>query len=454
MLPKTSFQIQQLKEEDVEKIVLDAGGRRAYSDQQSVQTPNADFILGNAIVELKILEYESIAKKERHAKLAALFSDKNEKRPVFVLDVAALEDERRTQYYRIMEGPIKQAIRSAKKQLKQSRTDFPTSKRSILMIVNSSNTSLSHGEIIELVERRAKNDTSSIDGVIVAGAYIASDGFDTRAIWPIDYVQIQAGKDFAEFESLRSAFNEYAEQVMTAAIVNPSSPGTVKGPILDLSFEFEGKTYVKTAPLMGFPSKFYRNGRPRLDSTGIDRCPIVGTTFPNLSKIEWNKLHEKVTDLTIEDNYGDWLERLNDASNSGSDLVPLVPMDVTLKDWENARQKNVDSNAFSIISSIAHKRFDAELRNILDRACEVRDSTILVSKYIHVVTEIIGQDEVLDVSHIYLVTETISNGTVRELLVGNLQIKKLHARALGAAYAIKHNASQLMWELDMEYAWS
>src|SRR3546814_3456275 len=102
-----------------------------------------------------------------------------------------------------------------------------------------------------MVGRRARNDTDDIDGVVVAGAYLHSDGFDTFALWPIDYVPISLDRAFPEYESLRDAFHDYAERAMTDAIVNGLSADMTKGPILDTGFEFDGKTFVKPAPPLG-----------------------------------------------------------------------------------------------------------------------------------------------------------------------------------------------------------
>src|SRR3546814_6820973 len=128
-----------------------------------------------------------------------------------------------------MAGPIKGAVKSAKGQLVQSRSEFPETKRSILMLVNNANTALDHDEIVQMVGRRARNDTDDIDGVVVAGAYLHSDGFDTFALWPIDYVPISLDRAFPEYESLRDAFHDYAERDMTDATVNGLSADMTKG---------------------------------------------------------------------------------------------------------------------------------------------------------------------------------------------------------------------------------
>lgn len=231
----------------------------------------------------------SLSKVERQAKLAALFTAIDPDRPVYVLDRELLDLAGQRTYDRAMESPIKGAIKSAKGQLVQSRSEFSETKRSILMLVNNTNTALNHDEIVHMVGRRARNDTDDVDGVVVAGAYLHSDGFDTFALWPIDYVPVSLDQTFPEYEARRDAFHGYAERAMTDAIVNGISADMTKGPILDTDFEFDGKTFVKPAPPLGKSSDFYVNGRPRLNSTGIETSPIVGVTFPELDRNEWAK---------------------------------------------------------------------------------------------------------------------------------------------------------------------
>lgn len=289
LAPVATTRIRPLSEDVCNEIVELAGGLRAHPDHDRREARNADYILGDAVIELKILEDEGLSKSERQAKLAALFTALDKDRPVYVLDRNVLDLAGQRAYDRAMEGPIKGAVKSAKGQLVQSRSEFPETKRSILMLVNNANTALDHDEIIQMVGRRARNDTDDIDGVVVAGAYLHSDGFDTLALWPIDYVPIHLDRTFPEYDALRDAFHAYAERAMTAAIIDGLSEEMTKGPVLDTGFDLDGKTFVKPAPPLGSNSEFYINGRPRLNSTGIDTSPTVGLIFPELNRAEWEE---------------------------------------------------------------------------------------------------------------------------------------------------------------------
>lgn len=260
--------IRPLTESICNKIIESAGGKRAHPDHDRRSARNADYVFGDAVIELKVLEDEGLSKAERQAKLAALFIALDPDRPVYALDRTALDLTGQRAYDRAMEGPIKRAVKSAKGQLVQSRSEFPGTKLSVLMLVNSTNTALDHDEIVEMVGRRARNDTDDIDGVVVAGAYLHSDGFDTLALWPIEYVPISLTKTFSAFNALRDAFHEYAEQQMTAAIVEGPSAETTKGPILDTGFDLAGKVFVKPAAPLGRSSDFYVNGRPKAQQLG------------------------------------------------------------------------------------------------------------------------------------------------------------------------------------------
>ena len=447
--------IRPLSEEFFTEIVELAGGRRAYPDHDRQTRRNADYILGEAVIELKVLDDEGLSKAERQAKLARLFSASDPERPVHVLDRNLLCQQGRRAYDRAMEGPIKGAVRSAKAQLIQSRADFPETKQSVLMLVNNGNTSLDHDEIVEMVGRRARNDTDEIDGVVIAGAYLHSDGFDTFALWPINYVPIHLDRAFREFDALRNSFHVHAERAMTAAIVNGPSDEMTKGPILDISFDAGGKTFVKPAPPLGKGSDFYVNGRPRLNSTGIEHSPIVGLTFPELSRSEWQKFRAYMPDEhALGERFDDWLLKRENAVSEGTSLRPMVPITVTLDGWLKSMNCADPLRYFDPVRTYANTLYQEAITRIIDGAQNLAATKIVPSRYVLTVTEQIGQDEANDVSHIFLIEETPGHKPRTRVLVENARTFHRHAVTLGASYAVKHGVSSLRWKCDLTYAWS
>jgi hypothetical protein len=144
-----------------------------------------------------------------------------------------------------------------------------------------------HEALCQLVARRVRNDTSEIDGVVVAGCYYYSDGFDRYFIWPINFVPINIDRPFPAFQRVRDAWNDHAGMFMTSIVRGELDGKLLKGPVIDVEFDIDGVRYVKPAPPIGKPSAFYGARRPRRDTSGLDGCPAVAITNPAMSHDEW-----------------------------------------------------------------------------------------------------------------------------------------------------------------------
>ena len=125
-----TFRIQPLTENDIRTVVESCGGAVAHPDAHLRIQRGGDFIIEGAVIELKILDEDGLLKSERQVKLAKLFRDEGFTAPVVVLDRKNLSEEGKRAYDRIIEGPIKNAVASARQQLKQTRTERPETERS------------------------------------------------------------------------------------------------------------------------------------------------------------------------------------------------------------------------------------------------------------------------------------------------------------------------------------
>jgi hypothetical protein len=137
------------------------------------------------------------------------------------------------------------------------------------------------------VARCVRQDTTAVDGVIVAGCYFYGDGFDYYLLAPFEYLPINLANPFLSFEQLQKAWFDWSEQFATAMVLGKVQGDLNKGPLVDKQFEHDGVTFILPAPSMGKTSEFYAAGRPRQNTTGLERCPPVATTFPDLNKQEW-----------------------------------------------------------------------------------------------------------------------------------------------------------------------
>jgi hypothetical protein len=449
-----TFCIRPLSETDIDAVIAIAGGKRAHYDADRRSRVGADYLLKEAVIELKALDDEGLNKPERQMKLATLFHKYESDRPVIVLDRARLPQDGQREYDHILEGPIKTAVHSAKGQLRQSRAEYPSTSVSILLVVNNGYTALDHATLLQMIARRARNDTQQIDGVVVAGCYFHSDTFDNFFLWPIDYIPINIGRTFAAYETLRQAWNTYAGKFMTDVIQGRIAPDTIKGPVVDTQFEVDGVTYVKPAPPIGNKSEFFSSGRHRIDSSGLTRCPPVATTFPEMTREEWRRFHVAFPDEgLLLGSYEEWQVYRTKAAVSGTPLMPFVAIPVTFKGWQKWRKEQRMSKAFFSLSSYANAVFDRQLRTILSAARERSSSSIFPSRYVLVVTEEIGQDRANDVSHIAAIREVPNGEPFVRSLLSNARMFHEYALALAGAYAVADGIEYVLWQKELQYAW-
>lgn len=446
-----SFRIRRLSEAEIETIIIRAGGKRAHPDADKRSLRGADFVLGSSVVELKILEDEGLEKPERQQKLAKLFHERFPNRHTIVLDRGLLDTEGQRAYDRIVEGPVKTAVSSARQQLQQSRLEH-TATSTVLWVINNGYSSLSHSALMELVARRARNDSSDIDAVVVSGAYFYSDSFDSFFLWPIDCTPIHPDRPFQDFEALRDVWNEFAMDRMTALLHEPAASEETKGPVVDISFQLEGVTYVMPAPPMGRESGFFTNGRPRNNSTGITSAPPVATVFAGLNRHEWAEFKRHHPQVVTSVDYNEWKMKETLASST-CNLKPFITIPITHAGWWEWARKQPQETRVSV-HQYANGLFQKKILGIIDGARERIDDSVLPRRYMLLITEEIGQDLAFDVSHLAEV-RTLPDGSdhIDEVWANKPMFFEL-ALAIAAAEAIARGIEWVFWEKDKTYAWS
>ncbi len=100
------FRLNKLKEVDIDALITAAGGRRAVDDHSTEKSLNADYLLDEAVIELKLFEEEGLEKQTRQRKIGKLFSKNQSGRPVVVIDPDLLGKQEQRQYYNALEGPM------------------------------------------------------------------------------------------------------------------------------------------------------------------------------------------------------------------------------------------------------------------------------------------------------------------------------------------------------------
>jgi hypothetical protein len=434
----------------MEHALVRAGGRRAHPDADRREQRGADFVIGNSVIELKILEEEGLDNPERQRKLTELFRRQFPTRPTIVLDPSTLDGKGKRAYNNIFEVRIGKIVASAKEQLRQSRQELRAT-TSVLWVINNRHTSLSNDALKEMVTRKVQNDTKEVDAIVVSGAYFYSDGFDSCFLWPIDCVPINLDKPFPEFEALQDSWNTFGLERMTDLLRAPPTAQDRKGPVVDLSFKYEGVTYVLPTPHMGKRSEFYVAGRPRINTTGINSCPKVATVFPGLSRMEWSNCKRHAPKLLSQGSFEEWTIEESRAKRTCT-LKPLVVVPVTYEGW-HAWATAQGEGAHVSIFQYATDVFQDQIRKVMDGARELTERCVLPRRYMLLITEEIGQDLAFDVSHLAEVCIRPDGKEAYDEVWEDRSMFFEYALAVAAAEALARGLDCVYWQKNLTYAW-
>jgi hypothetical protein len=448
------IRINRLKETDVDEVVLSAGGARLICDGPN-KPPNADYILNEAIVELKLVEEEGLKKSERRGKIAELFKLTQPSRPLVVIDPRVLTPEDNRRYYNLLARPIQTAIRKAAAQLDETEKNTHCDATKVLLIINNGYSALSPEEFNSMVAKSLRHDTTKVDHAIVGGIYYYSDTFDSYVISHFEHVPVNVAKPFPSYNALLDSWNQWLQKFMTSMVIRKSVDLTGKFPVVDLWFEVDGIEYLKPAPRMGTPSKFWSNGkRPRTNSTGITKCPPVATCFPKLTEGEWQRFCSVFSDKKkLKSSYPEWLKSARESQVEADEpLRPFVQVPVTIEgftQWANLAKRKA---TFDSLCKYSVEVFQELIQAVLGDAKDISTVSVLPTTYVLLIVDEIGQDKANDISSIYAVSSL--PGFERETpLIENKKIFFEHSLGLAAAYAIRDETPFIFYELDQTYRW-
>ena len=195
-------------------------------------------------------------------------------------------------------------------------------------------------------------------------------------------------------------------------------------------------------------------GRPRINSSGIDVCPAVALTFPKISRDSWNLVRNAIEDpWKLQNSYEDWIRFSLEEENGYINTVqPFVPVSIEGEALLDLVKKGQLTN-FSDICGYANTVFEDVVREIMFSARGVCDTKIELGRYILLVNREIGRDKKNDLCSIYI-AENVSDPEILETLVDGERIFFEHGLSLAAAYALKKNISMVLHYKDKTYAWS
>jgi len=204
-----------ITEKFMDKVISDAGGRRLTVKEKADGKKNADYLLGEFIFELKDIQEEGLEKGARQQKLAKLFAPYFPEQSEITIDSSILSKADYLKYLDIMSGPIKSHIKSASKQIKETREILgePNLKGGIILL-NTGFGTFPHDELANQAERFARKDSRQFTAIVSISIWSYTNGFDTDV-----YYRISPRRLFHEEVCwVRDSFDKLFEEMMTNVI--------------------------------------------------------------------------------------------------------------------------------------------------------------------------------------------------------------------------------------------
>lgn len=434
------FKISKFTENDFTSIIESIDGRRFSMDDSKETQQNCDYVFQDALIELKLVEENLIEKKAKRDKLAELFI-RNSNSKTVILASELLTEKQQREYYRILETPIKTALKKASKQLQESSESENVVK--VALIINNGLSFMMPEEFEKIAMERAKNDTSGIDILLIGGCYFFSDKFDSYVIFPLKELYLNGVYRTDIVDAIRDGWNVFLNQFMTRHITDTDLIRN-KEPLKDISFEIGDILYVKPPPKMG-KSDFWINGRQREDSTNLNVCPPVATVIPAFDKDNYD-----IAKRLIEDNwhlkddlskYQIWLKK--EIKESSTLFRPLIEIKISCN--------NLQARSYQELCEFSVDVFEQQLGKIIDNSRKFTKEHQSLN-YILLNCIEIGIDKANDLAYINHISE-YPNMEYDKTIIDGERMKFEYALVLASAYCLKVGADCVYYVRNETYKW-
>jgi hypothetical protein len=232
-------------EDFIDRIVVTAGGRRLTAEEIGNGRSNADYLLNDWIFELKDLQEEGLEKPERQHKIAALYTPDRWGDEVEISPENLPEAEYR-EYMDIVGGPIQTQVKSASKQIRQTKEILGNAEmRGGLIFLNTGYNSLPPALFETLVERYSAKDSTQIKCCVCISAWVLTNGFD----WNIQFKFHPHDSSEPAVQILESAFGEIMNEFMTEWVRQGLRPSKKSlPPLKPVAFEIAGRNFIWEPP--------------------------------------------------------------------------------------------------------------------------------------------------------------------------------------------------------------
>lgn len=232
-----------LSEEFVDILIEKAGGRRLTDSEKNYEnTENADYLIGDSVVELKEIREEALEKNERQQKIAKIFSTYFPTAEFVELDASVLSKEDRHQYLDIIGRPIQNQIKKAAKQIKRTKEHLRQDNlHGVVIMMNTGYATLPPEVFEELCNRYAQKDTTQIKEVFCISSWFLSNGFDSEVFF--QFSPSEEGLSSLG-QKLYTAYSEQLDGFMSDwARSGFMSDGDSHSPMEPIAFEVNGQIF-------------------------------------------------------------------------------------------------------------------------------------------------------------------------------------------------------------------
>ncbi len=195
----------------LDQVVQRAGGRRlTEAEADSQNSRNVDYVIQDAVVELKDMQEEGLLVSGRQDRLAQLLRGLARGEDYAALSADNLSEAEWRRYVDILGRPIQNQVKSAAKQIKGSRNRLGRSRGGVIFL-NTGYSSIPHNLFAALVQRYCSKDTQQVDFAICISTWLLTNGFESEAFFALDPKE----EGCEVVKSIRSNFWSEIESLMT-----------------------------------------------------------------------------------------------------------------------------------------------------------------------------------------------------------------------------------------------
>jgi hypothetical protein len=170
-----------INEAFVDSMIVLAGGRRLTQEECGAGEENADYLIGDCVLELKEIREEVFAddKVSRQHKLAELLIPYFPHQTEIRIDPGILSPEDGRRFDDLIGTPLKTAIKKAAGQIKATKARLKLGDwRGGVIFVNSGSYTIGADRLFDLAKRFASKDTSQIQEVVFIEQGFRTNSFD------------------------------------------------------------------------------------------------------------------------------------------------------------------------------------------------------------------------------------------------------------------------------------